>query len=87
MAKSKKIIATGNVRTGAGTVYGFIVSSHTSGTLKLEDSVGGGQDMIMDTFTFAAGSSMYKLPEPVDFQNGLYATLGGSNVVLEIITN
>lgn len=87
MAKSKIITGSGNVRTGQGQVFGFIVNSHTSGTLALYDSVGGGQDMIMNTFTFATGSGVYRFPEPIEYFNGLYATTGGSALSISIITS
>lgn len=76
--KPKAVSATGLIVTGAGRLCGIIVSSHSSGTLKLEDSVGGGQNQIMGTYTFAAGSHWLPLTNPIKFENGLYATVGGT---------
>lgn len=84
-SNTKYITATGLVRTGEGKVMGVIVSSHSSGTLKLEDSVGGGQDLLVNTYTFATGSQIITFPKPIHFFNGLYATLGGSNNKLTFV--
>lgn len=78
------ITSTGQVMSsvantgGAGLIAGFIINSNSSGTLKLEDSIGGGQNLIMNTYTFPAGSSVVTFPAPIAFQNGLYATVGGT---------
>lgn len=81
--KYKNLTASALVKTGFGKVAGFIVNSHTSGTLKLWDAVTATTPVIMDTFTFPSGSGMYKLPEPVSFDIGLYATIGGTaNITL-----
>lgn len=37
MAQFLNTTASGQVKTGAGTVYGFIVNSHTSGTIRFND--------------------------------------------------
>lgn len=69
----------------AGSVAGLIVSAHSSGTLKLEDSVGGGQNLLVDTYTFPAGSSIIAFPRSIPFVNGLYATFGGSGNKVSVI--
>jgi len=78
MAKSKSVTATGAVISGSGAISGIIVNSHSSGTLKLEDSLTGGQNMIINTFTFPTGSGVYRFPDIITFENGLYATVGGT---------
>jgi len=75
---SKNVAATGSVVNGAGSFHGIIVNSHSSGTLRLWDSIGGGQNALTGTYTFAAGSNWLMLPEPLEFKNGLYATVGGT---------
>jgi hypothetical protein len=43
--------------------------------------------LLMNTFTLAAGSSVLSFPEPINFVNGLYYTLGGSAGDVTIIYN
>lgn len=74
----KNITASALVKTGFGKVAGFVVNSHTSGTLKLWDNTSAATTVIMNTFTFPSGSGMYKLPEVICFDTGLYATVGGT---------
>lgn len=63
---------------GAGRAYGVIVNSHTSGTMKLWDSLTATGTVIVNTFTFPAGSGMYIFPVSVDFYTGLFLTVGGT---------
>lgn len=76
--KYTNLTASALVKTGFGQVAGFVVNSHTSGTLKLWDNTSAATTVIMNTFTFPAGSGMYKLPEEISFNTGLYATIGGT---------
>lgn len=78
MAKYTNGTASALIRTGAGRVYGVIVNSHTSGTMKLWDNTSATGTVICNTFTFTAGSGIYMFPEPIDFYTGLYFTLGGT---------
>ena len=77
-AKYSNISASAAVKSGGGTVYGFIVNSHSSGTLKLWDNTAGSGTVIMNTYTFPTGSSVVTLPMGVSFYTGLYATIGGT---------
>lgn len=43
--------------------------------------------LLMNTFTLAAGSSVLSFPEPINFVNGLYYTLGGSAGDVTVIYN
>lgn len=63
------------VKTGAGSVAGFIVNSHTTGALKLWDNTSAATTVLMNTFTFAAGSSVVTFPKPIAFNVGLYADI------------
>lgn len=76
--KYTNLTASALIKTGFGKVAGFIVNSHTSGTLKLWDNTSAATTVIMNTFTFPAGSGIYRLPEPASFNTGLYATIGGT---------
>lgn len=73
------IAASTLIKTGAGVVSGFIVNSHTSGTLKLWDNTSAATTVLMNTVTFAAGSGIVvNFGSDVIFSTGLYATIGGT---------
>jgi len=61
-----------------GKVYGVIVNSHTSGTIKLWDSLTAANNVIVNTYTLSAGSQVIRFPEPVVFNTGLFITVGGT---------
>lgn len=62
------------VKTGAGTLYGIIINSHTTGTIKLWDNTAGSGTVLMNTFTPATGSSVHIFPMGISFYTGLYIT-------------
>lgn len=66
------------VKSSKGTFYGVIVNSHTSGTLKFWDNTTGSGTVLLNTYTFPAGSGMYLIPRGVSFNTGLFATVGGT---------
>lgn len=71
--------ASSLIKTGQGVVYGFVVNSHTNGTLKLWDNTAGSTTVLLNTITFAAGSGIVvALPVGIQFGVGLYATIGGT---------
>jgi len=70
--------ASALIKTGRGTLRGIIVNSHTNGTLKLWDEVSAANTVIMNTFTFPAGSGVYMFGDGISFYTGLYATVGGT---------
>lgn len=72
--------ATGLIKTGPGNLYGIVVNSHTSGTMKLWDNTAGSGKVILNTITFAAGSGIVlDLPSGgVNFSTGLFFTAGGT---------
>ena len=84
MAKYKNITADTLVYTGKGVVYGFVVNSHTSGTLKLWDSTSAAFDVMLNTITFGSGPGFYEIPsghgteKGLEFETGLYADVGGT---------
>lgn len=89
--KSKQITASALVATigaqgGVGVVNAIIVSSHTSGTLKLWDNTAGSGTILVDTFTYAAGSSVIDLKGPM-FVKGLYADMNGTTQSITIVYN
>ena len=74
----EKITGSQVLVSGNGVVSGFIVNSHTSGTIKLWDNTAGSGRVIIDTITLASGPQVYTFPRPLNFQTGLFATLGGT---------
>ena len=74
----KNITADTLIKTGFGKVAGFVVNSHTSGTLKLWDNTSAATTVITNTYTFPSGSQVVSFPEPISFDTGLYADIGGT---------
>lgn len=71
--------ASALIKTGAGVVSGFIVNSHSSGTLKLWDNTSAATTVLLNTITFAAGSGIVvNFGADIEFSTGLYATVGGT---------
>jgi len=76
--KYTNLTASALIKTGFGKVSGVIVNSHSSGTLKLWDNTSAATTAITNTYTFPAGSQVVTFPEPICFNTGLYATVGGT---------
>lgn len=78
-AKYTNLSASALIKTGTGVVYGLVVNSHSSGTLKLWDNTSAATTVLLNTITFAAGSGIVvALPVGIQFGVGLYATIGGT---------
>lgn len=77
-SKYTNLTASASIKAGAGTFYGVIVNSHTVGTLKLWDSLSAASTVIVNTYSFPAGSQVIMLPQGVSFYTGLFATIGGT---------
>lgn len=73
-----RITADTLIRTGTGLIAGMIVASHTSGTIKLWDNTSAAGEVLLNTYTFAAGSQIITFPQPIRFGAGLYADIGGT---------
>lgn len=73
----KNLIASALVASGYGTVGGIIVNSHTSGTIKLWDSLTATGSVICNTITLAAGERWIPLFDAT-FNTGLFVTIGGT---------
>ena len=69
--------ASALVKTGSGRAQGVIINSHTSGTLKLWDSLTASGTVINETMSFAVGERFIPL-FGVAFTTGLFATIGGT---------
>jgi hypothetical protein len=71
--------ASGYPVVGAGKVAGIIITTHSSGTLKLVDSPNSQVGrVIMETWTLASGPQTINFPAPLDFYEGVNVALGGS---------
>lgn len=67
------------VKSAAGTLYGIIVNSNTSGTVKLWDNTAGSGTVLLNTFTPPTGTSqVYLFPMGISFNTGLFITVGGT---------
>ena len=73
----KNLTASGLVKNGYGNVEGVIISSHTSGTLKLWDSLTASGNTLVNTITFNVGEHFIDLYD-VGYNTGLFATIGGT---------
>lgn len=80
MAKQIHVTASvNNVASTGNKLAGYIVNSHSSGTIKAWDNVvGSGSEYLHDTFTFPAGSGVYRFPSPLEIKNGLSFVVGGT---------
>lgn len=66
------------ILASAGKVYGIIVNSHTSGTIKLWDALTATGSVIMNTYTLPSGSQVITFPVPIECYTGLFITVGGT---------
>lgn len=86
MAKNTNISATGQAIVGPGRLLSLVVCAHTSGTLKLNDAPNSAVGrVVLDTYTFATGSQVIDL-KGLEYYEGLFATVGGTAVSLELVT-
>lgn len=86
MNKYKNITATGLVETGAGTVVGIVVNSHTGGTIKLWDAVSAAVPVLFDTITLGVGERFVPL-YGATFDTGLFVTIGGTANITLVYTS
>lgn len=67
------------VKAGSGQLMGISVNSHSSGTIKLWDSLTAANAILLNTITLAAGPQQILLPsDGVGFNTGLFITVGGT---------
>lgn len=66
------------VKTGSGRFMGWVVNSHSSGTLKFWDAVTATAPILLNTITFAAGPASWVFPVAIQFSTGLFVTVGGT---------
>lgn len=80
MAMYKQISATAQIKVGFGKLTGILVSSTSSGTLKIYDSKqsSSSDPVIVNTLTPAAGSSYAFPADGINFNNGLYVVVANT---------
>lgn len=71
-----EVTADALVYTGAGVVTGIIVSSHTSGAIKLYDNTAASGTVLLPTYTYATGSQFIPLGG-IRFNTGVFADVTG----------
>lgn len=73
MAQALAMTASGQVKVGAGRLYGILIASTSSGTITIYDTPDADTNdrKILDTFTPTAGQTLSFLPGII-FSNGLY---------------
>lgn len=78
--------ASAQVKSGAGSVVGFIVSSQGAAdtTIKIWDSLSATGTVILDTMS--VGVATY-IPMPAKFTTGCYVTLAGTTPVVTVVYN
>lgn len=76
----KRLTASGIINSGPTILTGFVVNSHTSGTVLIYDNTAASGTVVHNTITFAAGSGLvFTLPGGgATLTNGAYATIGGT---------
>lgn len=70
-----QISASAAVKSSAGTLGGFIVSSSASGTVTIYDNTAGSGTKILDTMSVTAGNAY---PIPASFSTGCYVSISGT---------
>ena len=71
------ISASALIKTGAGQVYGIVIGSHTTGTVKLWDNTSAATTVLVNTMTLATSERFIPL-FGATFGTGLYVTIGGT---------
>jgi len=77
VAKVRNITESTLVKTGAGTLRQVIITSHTSGTMKLYDYLSATGTVLIPTTTFGATEREITF-DKIPFSVGLYVELGGT---------
>lgn len=78
VANYTNITADTLIKTGSGLVFGIIVNSHTTGTIKLWDNTSAATTTLVNTYSYPIGSSVVFFPAAVSFTTGLYADVTGT---------
>lgn len=71
------LTASGVLKSGPGTIRGFYVASHTSGTVKIWNNTAASGTVLVNTITLEEGPQWVELGG-LSATTGLYATLTGT---------
>lgn len=82
--RSIQASGTGSVFKGSGRIVGIFVQTSSSLTLKLWDDAATGQGNVILNTTAAITAPAF-FPFSADFQNGCYATFGGTGSVAIVV--
>lgn len=77
-ANYTNITADTLIKTGAGRVFGILVASHTSGSIKLWDNTSAATTVLLNTYSYSSGSQVISFPAGIEFTTGLYADVTGT---------
>lgn len=66
-----------SVATGTGNLFGILINSHSSGTIKVWDSLAASGTVLANTITLAVGERFIDF-KGATFGTGLYITIGGT---------
>lgn len=80
------ISASTLIYTGAGNLQAVIVSSHSSGTIKFWDNTSAATTVLVDTYTYPAGSSTISF-YGARFITGLYADMNSTTQKVTVVWN
>lgn len=80
------LTANSAVSSVPSVVNMIIVSSHTSGTIKLWDSTAASGTVALDTYTYATGSQFISLGG-IKFNTGIFVDMGGTTQKITVIWN
>lgn len=72
-----RLTASGALKASPGTIRGFYVASHTSGTVKIWNNTAASGTVLVNTITLEEGPQWVELGGLFG-ATGLYATLGGT---------
>ncbi len=76
-ASVKAMTESGVLKASPGALYGYVVNSTSSGTVKLWDNASAGSGTVLfETATPAAG--IYTFPAAAVFANGCYVTIANT---------
>lgn len=80
------ISASALIYTGPGTLQSITISSHTNGTIKFWDSLAGSGTVLVDTYTYPAGSSVVQF-SGLKFKTGLFADMNSTTQKITVNYN
>lgn len=84
-AQYTKISATSQVKSGAGILYGVIISSHSSASLIIWDSLSSSGAAVTGAYSPPSGSSIITFPKPIQMDIGIRFQLSAGSINATVI--